>query len=151
MNPRKYISQVTQGRLEPAVKLAIKELLQGLEGKSVRITIEKFVRTRTTKQNRFMHGPFFDAIMEAHAERGIPLSKKQVKQLFKDAFGVMETVTGINGEPRQQQKSTADYTTVECEEAMEKARAEYAKYDVWLPFPNENLLPPPHRSIEWRV
>lgn len=134
-----FNEEVIGGHLSNYARQKIAETLAKFEGKRVSITIAKFVKIRSSNQNRFMHGPFFKAIKAAHAEAGEILSPDAVKELFKKAFGLRETIRGIDRSEVEILKSTKKYSTIECEEAMEKARAEYAQYGHYLPFPNENL------------
>lgn len=128
---------VAGGKIPDHTRRLIADAIAKLEGKRVSITIARFIKQRSSNQNRFMHGPFFKAMRAAHAEAGEQLTLDQVKVIFKDAFGVRETLKRVDGTEFEALKSTREYTTIECEEAMEKARAEYAKYNHYLPFPNE--------------
>ncbi len=107
--------------------------------KDVAITIERKRKKRSLNQNAFMHGPFFDAMLDMFDEFGIgdgEADAKLVKAVFKKQFGVKTLVKLPDGSEELIEKSTAEYTTTECEDCMEKARRRYAQY--WqLPFPNE--------------
>lgn len=140
MDQLTFIAQVTQGRLPPATRRVVAEAIAKLEGRVVVITVAKFVRRRSSNQNRFMHGPFFKAMRSAHTEAGEVLTLDEVKELFKKSFGLRSTIRSIDGTEVEILKSTKDYTTTECEEAMEKARAFYAQYDQHLPFPHEDAV-----------
>lgn len=133
------ISEVCNGRISDNARRAITEKLAFLEGKQVMLTIEKFVRNRSSNQNRFMHGPFFKAMIAAHAEAGEILTLDEIKDIFKRDFGIKKTVRTITGEYIEIPVSTRKYSTIQCEECMEKARAKYAEFNHYLPFPNEGL------------
>lgn len=133
-----FNEEVIGGHLSNYARQKIANTLAKFEGKRVSITIAKFVKQRSGNQNRFMHGPFFKAMRAAHLEAGEELSLGAVKEIFKNKFGLQINVCGIDGQEIEVLKSTKDYSTIECEEAMEKARAAYAEYNHYLPFPNEN-------------
>ncbi len=129
-----------QGRFSKADQVRI--LLSHFAGKRVRITIELLGKRRSCQQNRFMHGPFFAAVQQAHLEAGQLLSPEEVKDMLKQEFGLKTIRRGISGNDVVVLKSTAQYTTTECEDFMTRIRAHYAQFGFELPFPNEHLLPP---------
>jgi len=102
--------------------------------------LKEHVKTRSGNQNRFAHGVFFPALRQMFRDAGSDLSPEQVKELFKQEFGVKEVVTLPNGNFIEILKSTAKYTTTDFEHSMERARAWAAEYGVQLPFPNEGDL-----------
>lgn len=131
-------SDVVKGRIETRAALHLSNCLAAFEGKRVTLTLRLFAKTRSSKQNRFMHGPFFKAWRAVLMNHGIVLSPTQAKELFKRMFGPTETITLPNGEVQEILKSTAEYTTLECEDSMEKARVYAAiHFGEELPFPNE--------------
>lgn len=130
-------ADIVNGKLPEHARARITTALAGLNGKRVSITIAKFVKRRSSNQNRFMHGPFLKALRGMFLDGGRDYSAKQVKEIFKRQFGFTELLELPSGEQVEVQKSTADYTTVECEEAMEKARAWAAEFGFFLPIPNE--------------
>jgi hypothetical protein len=139
MNVISIQSDVNNGELEPE-KLA--HLLRGakaFEGKRVSIVLKKHVKTRSGNQNRFLHGVFFLALQEGLSSAGVDLSLEQVKEFFKERFGEIELIAEPNGDKFTIPKSTATYTAIEMERAMEKARAHFAPWFP-LPFPNEGDL-----------
>ena len=134
---------VTNGLISKRVAQHIRRCLAMFEGKRVTITVKPFVKRRTLNQNAFMHGAFFDALRQMFHDAGSELSAGEVKEFFKAAFGQRVTLTAPDGKQYETLKSTALYSTVECEEAMEKARAWAAEYGVFLPYPNEHRIAPP--------
>lgn len=133
-------SDVTGGLISRGVAEHLKRCLAMFEGKRVTITIKPFVKRRTPNQNRFMHGAFFSAMRQMFSEGGIEVSAAEVKEFFKQKFGVRVVITAPDGNPYEILKSTASYTTKECEEAMERARAWAASWGVLLPYPNEKEI-----------
>lgn len=134
-------SDVNNGLLAESVSKHIRRMmLEHFEGKRVTVTIKRFMKIRSSNQNRFMHGPFFKALQTMFREAGNDISPDQVKEFFKEMFGVREVITAPDGTAHYIMKSTAKYSTVECEQCMEKARAWAAHYGQSLPFPNEQML-----------
>jgi hypothetical protein len=78
-------------------------------------------------------------VREGLRDAGVDLNYKQVKQFFKEQFGESDVIPTLGGGQCEILKSTADYTTIECERAMERARAHFAPWFP-LPFPNEGGL-----------
>ena len=134
-----YIGAVDkQGHLDAGLRQLIAQQLQGLAGKNVRVKITKFVKPRSDNQNRFFHGAFLDACTQMYHDAGnIDLDEDDVKLLLKQQFGVRVRVAQPDGSEAYNLKSTADYTTVEMEDFMEKIRAHYAPFGYALPYPNE--------------
>jgi hypothetical protein len=132
-------SDVIDGQIRSEARLHIARCLKHFDGKRVTIVIRRFVKTRSSKQNRFMHGPFFKALQTMFHEAGSELTTEQTKEFFKNKFGVRELITAPDGTTHEILKSTAKYGTIECEECMEKARAWAAGYGQALPFPNEQM------------
>lgn len=127
------------GKLDARAKEALAGALACLVGVPIVITVQKYVKRRSLNQNAFMHGPFLEALGDFLNECGSDSTPSAVKEFFKKMFGVYETVHLPDGTVERVPKSTADYSTVECEEAMEKARAWAADWGCMLPFPNESL------------
>lgn len=138
MNTITVHSDIVNGCLKKETSAHIGRCLKNFEGKRVTIIIKRFVKTRSAKQNKFMHGPFFKALQAMFHEAGSDISDDQVKEFFKEQFGVRELIIAPDGSAHEILKSTAKYSTVECEECMEKARAWAAHYGQLLPFPNED-------------
>lgn len=133
-------SDVTNGLISNGVAQHLRRCLAAFEGKRVTIIIKPFVKLRTSNQNRFLHGVFLPAMRQMFREGGSDLDADEMKEVFKEAFGVRVTVTAPDGKQYEILKSTAKYSTKECEDSMERARAWAAQFGVFLPFPNENQL-----------
>lgn len=133
--------KVTNGQLNDEAELMLLAELCHHEGKDICITVSRKRKKRSLNQNAFMHGPFFEALHAMFLEFGNDYDMELVKAIFKKQFGVKELVKLPDGTEELVEKSTADYTTEQCEECMEKARRGYAQF--WqLPFPNEHLYQP---------
>lgn len=131
-------TDVVDGDFKEVARNHIRHFLKGLNGKRVTVAIRPFVKTRSSNQSRFLHGVFLKAMQGMFHDAGSELSAEQVKELFKEKFGVRESITMPDGSAHDVLKSTAKYSTVEIEESMERARSWAANYGVMLPFPNED-------------
>lgn len=137
----KIYDHIKEGQLSDRAAVELAAELAFHTEKDICITIERKRKKRSLNQNAFMHGPFFDSLHEMFLEFGNDYEMDLVKAIFKKQFGIKSLVSLPDGSQELVEISTADYTTVQCEECMEKARRRYAEY--WqLPFPNENLMPP---------
>jgi hypothetical protein len=140
MNVISIQSDVKNGEIEPSILAHLLRCIKAFEGKRVSIVLKEYVKTRSGNQNRFLHGYLLPALRNMFRDAGSDLSAEQVKELFKQEFGVREVVTLPNGNLIEILKSTAKYTTVEFEHSMERARAWAAQYGVQLPFPSGDDL-----------
>lgn len=122
-------------------KAALIRLLEAVKQYSIKpltITIEPYKKQRSSNQNRFMHGVFLPALQDMFADCGEIVTPEVAKEYFKRNFGVWVQLKLPNGDIDEVPKSTARYSTIECEMAMEKARAWAAGFGYRLPFPNES-------------
>jgi hypothetical protein len=132
----KIYTRITNGQLGDTAELQFLAELAHHEGKDICVTVERKRKKRSLNQNAFMHGPFFESLHEMFREFGNDYDMDLVKAIFKKQFGVKKLVALPDGSQELVEVSTAEYTTTECEECMEKARRRYAEF--WqLPFPNE--------------
>lgn len=135
----RVVSTVQKGKLEPWKGKALQEIVSKFEGKVILITAQEFHKSITNPQMRFLHGVFLPALRELYKEQGIDLSFETLKETFKAKFGELETVYHPDGSVTHQPKSIAKWGRKEANEAMERARAEYANYGQ-LPFPTKEEI-----------
>lgn len=133
-----FVSWISNGKVDRPTHNAIADLLNRLNGKQVRISIAIAKKKRSLKQNAFLHGPFLEAARIMFHEAGMEYSHEQVKSILKAKFGPQELAPIIGDDYQWIPKSTADYTTVEAETMMEKARAWAATWGYELPHPRDN-------------
>lgn len=128
---------VHDGDLHPnAWRTLREEVAKYRDGTVVEITIKKAKKKRSLNQNAFMHGPFLQSMAAMFLEYGNEYDDAMVKAIFKKQFGEKVAVTLPDGTQDMVELSTAEYTTEQCENAMERARRRYAEF--WqLPYPNE--------------
>jgi hypothetical protein len=139
MRAVEYISLVGNGKLEGWASDSIKKLLARMEGKRLRVTIAVYVKKRTDNQNRFLHGVFLPAMYEMYCEFGNDFDIGMVKEIFKEMFCPRIPVILPDGTEEMYPVPTSELTIIQCEEAMEKARAYFAPFGQALPYPNEAM------------
>ncbi len=140
MNVISIQSDVKNGEIEPSILAHLLRCIKAFEGKRVSVVLRQYEKRRSRNQENFLHGYFLPALRNMFRDAGSDLSNAQVKELFKQEFGIKEVVTLPNGNLIEILKSTSIYTTTEYEHSMERARAWAAEYGVQLPFPNEGDL-----------
>lgn len=136
----RYQALVTNGKIQPTIRERIAEAIAAHEGKAIVITIARAIKRRSNNQNRFLHGVFLPAMRQMFADAGENHTAEEIKVIFKQEFGFKMSIAMPDGRFIEVPKSTADYTTLECEQAMDKARAWAASFGYELPFPNEGDL-----------
>lgn len=140
MSSKVYTAIKPDGRIPSEQAKLLRDAILQHVGKDVLITIERKRKRRSLNQNAFMHGAFFESLSDMFLHYGMDYDEATVKEIFKHQFGVKRVIELPNGSREVICASTREYTTAECEEAMEKARRHYAEY--WqLPYPNESLEP----------
>lgn len=129
-----YAGVTGDGRLLQGALDQMAAALSAHRSKDIRITIDRKRKTRTCKQNRFIHGPYLTSYTAMHNELGtfdMEVDEEFAKEHLKMCFGPKQC-----GVPLPSRK----WTTTQCETVMENARIHYAS--VWpLPYPNEGLAP----------
>ena len=126
-------------------------MLRGLPDGSYKVGIEEEYRQRSPNQNAFYWWPFLDCLGECMGEL-IPEMDKKSRTKAKDT--IHEFLKGkfldqkVIKNPRDRRKkikltpSTANLSTREFEEMMEKARVFFGQWGWSLPYPNGDI--PPH-------
>lgn len=129
-------SMVLNGKLEPWKGKALVSILQKHEGREVEIIVQTHYPKISGNQNRFLHGVFLPALWDVRRAAGEAVTQEDSRQEFKDKYGPHEPKRDSAGKWTYEPKSVAEWTTKETEDAMEQCRAEYAGYDIQLPFPD---------------
>lgn len=108
-------------------------------GKYVVLTVEIESKKRSCQQNNYYHGVVVALIQEALMnEWGELLTKAEVHELLKQHCNWKEVVNEDTGESLKIAQSTADLSTGEFENYLERCRQFAAEYlGVSVPLPNE--------------
>lgn len=125
---------VKEGQLDDNADLQLLAAIAANEGKQIVITIERGRKKRSLNQNAFFHGPFLEGCQSMFIEAGSELSVDMVKECLKRKFGLKIPVKMPDGSEEYEPKSTADYTTGEIEDFMDKIRAWAGAFGYDLPY-----------------
>lgn len=134
------ISDVNNGNLKRN-RGEITNALKSFEGKTIKLTIEKFANKRSNNQNSyywFVVIPILkDAILN---EWGEVWSKEKTHEFCKMQFNYFEKINEETGEIVRVPKSTTENTTTTQEEYHLEIR-KFTKewFNVEIPLPNEHL------------
>lgn len=135
-----FIATVKDGRVESDLREMMKQCVRQHEGKTIRISIKRFVRKATDNQHRFFHGPFLAKCVAMYHEVGnMELEEDDVKFLLKQQFGIKQKIRQPDGSEATALKSLSEYTTIEIEQFMERIRVHHAPFGFALPYPNEDV------------
>lgn len=146
MRQRIYAT-VKESRLDDYAELQLLAAIAANDDKRIIITIERGTKKRSLNQNAFFHGPFLDACYEMFIEAGNEMGVEMVKDVLKHKFGINHHILLPDGSRDVAAKSTAEYTTQEIEDFMDKVRAWAGAFGYDLPVPNENVYQLPGEKI----
>lgn len=127
-----FIGEVKNGRL---ICVGLKDAIQSLEGIKVRVTLEKWKKRRSSKQNRYRFGVVTKTVMEHINEAlGTAYSLEEIDAFIKiKALGLYKTIEGVRIPGELKYSSTEEF-----EKAMEKIRAwAMMEYGIPIMLPNE--------------
>ena len=105
--------------------------------KPIEIVIREKVKNRTLSQNRLMHKWFSSIANFAFESTGIKHSEKKWKWFFKDLYLGYESEEMPNGRYVSQLRSTADCSTKELTEFLEKIDMHCVEMGLILPKPED--------------
>jgi hypothetical protein len=131
------VAPIFRGRVEAGkVKLDHRDefaaLVKRLDGKEIELTLRRHHRQRSPSQNRYLHGCVIP-ILAKHCGYDDEEMKTALKLRFlRDGDGE------VNGLPRV--RSTADLTTAEMTEFIDRIRQLAAEMGCSIPSPNEVAL-----------
>jgi hypothetical protein len=137
---QEFISLIKDGKLQPSTTNNILKVLSGLEGKRVRITLEKVSAKRSLQQNAYLH-LLFTIFTESLNELGNDFTMDEVKELCKAKFALIDVMNKDTGECLGQRiKGTSEMTKTELNLFIENIIRWAADYfSIVLPYPSEQL------------
>ena len=110
---QEFISLIKDGKLQPSTTNNILKVLSGLEGKRVRVTLEKVSAKRSLQQNAYLH-LLFTIFTESLNELGNEFTVDEVKELCKAKFALIDVMNKETGECLGQRiKGTSEMTKTE--------------------------------------
>ena len=137
---QEFISLIKDGKLQPSTTNNILKVLSGLEGKRVRVTLEKVSAKRSLQQNAYLH-LLFTIFTESLNELGNEFTVDEVKELCKAKFALIDVMNKETGECLGQRlKGTSEMTKTELNLFIENIIRWAADYfSIVLPYPSEQL------------
>jgi len=137
---QEFISIIKDGKLQPSTTNNILKVLSGLEGKRVRVTLEKVSAKRSLQQNAYLH-LLFTIFTESLNELGNDFTMDEVKELCKAKFLLVDVMNVETGEIIGQRiKGTSEMTKTELNLFIENIIRWAADYfSIVLPYPSEQL------------
>lgn len=140
MNYLRYIGSVVDGQLKIVNRAQFDADLSGFEGSRVIITLRKYRKTRSNKQNAYYFGCVIPYVIDGIAAIGTPrslLSAENVHEMLKAKF-LGEDIANEDGEFIRINRSTADLTTTEFMEYIADIQQFAAEFlHVTIPDPGE--------------
>ena len=137
---QEFISLIKNGKLQPSTTNNILKVLSGLEGKRVRVTLEKVSAKRSLQQNAYLH-LLFTIFAESLNDLGNEFTVDEVKELCKAKFLLIDVINKDTGECLGQRiKGTSEMTKTELNVFIENIIRWAADYfSIVLPYPSEQL------------
>lgn len=140
MQSKEWIAVISNaGHLPGQMRRELDDLIRGLAGKTLRISIEIAEKPRSNRQNRFYHGPFIKAFQACLLACGQRVSADDIHEGLRDAYAKNGYAIPLpNGESLRIPPSTKRLNTSGFEDFLEEIRAHFAEQFGWqLPSPNE--------------
>ena len=137
---QEFISSVKNGKLQASTTKSILKVFSGLEGKKVRITVEKLSSKRSHQQNAYLH-LLFTIFTDALNDLGNEFNMLEVKDLCKAKFALTDVINEKTGEVLGQRiKGTSEMNKTELSDFVESVIRWASNYfHITLPYPNEQL------------
>ena len=110
-------------------------------GKSVMVKVCLDGKKRSGEQNNYYYGVVVSLIQSAITEEwGEPMTKDDVHELLKQQCNWIEKTSTVTGESVKVARSTANLSTVEFEEYLERCRRFAVEFlNLVIPLPNEQI------------
>lgn len=141
MRLSRFISKVSNGKLEKGVSNLIRQHIEQCEGKVIEIQIKMHRKKMSGKQFNYFWGVVFPAIREIYSEKGYgteELRKDSLYEALKIMGGVTELVPGMDGEMIEIPGSLTDLDSKEGTDFIEFCRRLAAEHGVLIPDPTLN-------------
>lgn len=136
-----YITGQGRLRIDSDQRPMFLEKIAKYGGRHAVITVDVKSRKRSVQQNCYYYGVVIALVQEALLnEWGESLTKEETHELLKQHCNWKELVNNDTGESLKIPQSTADLTTTEFEEFLERCRRFAFEYlNVSIPLPNEQV------------
>jgi hypothetical protein len=135
----KIKTKIKNGRFAENLPYII-DAVNVFESQDVTLTIEKFVRKRTTNQNSFYWGVVVPSITRAVIETGNEWTDSDTHLMMRNQFLKKSMLINLDGEFIEKIGSTTELDTAQWENYITKIRAWSATVlDITIPMPNEYI------------
>ncbi len=135
-----YYSEVSNGKLNKYVQMAIVSCISDYEGKKIKIVIGELKRERSLKQNAFWWSAMIPLIRSWLMEQGIVFDAETTHEFCCTHIWKHTTVTLMpDGTPYEHRLSSTKLNTNQWEEFMEITRAWFAERGLVIPFPEREI------------
>ncbi|MAF42610.1 MAG: hypothetical protein CMI54_00385 [Parcubacteria group bacterium] len=126
----KFSGNVQKGKFVITNREKFLEEIQGLEGKRITVTIEKYKKPRSNEENRYYRG----VIVKILADE-LGYSHEEMHEILKEKF------LKVHDDKFTWTQSTAKLSTVEFEDLCKKVRMwASAELQIYIPLPNEAYM-----------
>lgn len=137
-NAQTFYAKVENRHIDDQVRKAIGACIMVMDGKEVSITIKEVKSTRSQKQNRYYWGVVVKMIHQLFLDTGNDATAEEVHDFLKqEVGGIHKELYAPDGKVRTITGSSATQSTIDFEDYMQKCRAWAARWDVFIPLPNE--------------
>lgn len=133
-----FYTEMKDGRLAPSASAKLEQACQNFTGR-IKITVEKKRNTRSLNQNAYYWGCIVQFYVQGIDDMwGEKIGSDQAHEDLKRECNWYEKVNEETSEVKRFFKSTADLTTTEFEEYLERCRRFILEYfTITVPLPNE--------------
>ncbi len=141
MDAIEFDGVVKDGKIPHEMSLAIRDVIRRFEGKRLKVTIAKYKRQRSHRQNAYYWGVVIPYVLDMFIEYGNDVTKDDCHAYLKQHVGkLFKEVEGPGGEIQTIVRSSTELSTGEWEDFMEKIRAWSAGVGLQIPLPNEMVI-----------
>jgi NinB protein len=134
---------VSNGRIPLETSQAVAAAIRRMEGKRLVISLREQKRTRSNNQNAFYWAVVIPLVLEMFVEAGNDTNPEEVHLFLKENVGgsvCVKVLLTPDGKRCPVLRSSADLSTAEFEDFLERVRAWAAEMGTQIPLPNENLI-----------
>lgn len=136
-----FISNTKNGRLQSNVQTQLNDYISSLKDARYQIEIKKVKKSRSNNQNRYYWGIIVNEFRSGVAEMwGEYIGSQEAHEYLKLHCNYKELINENSGEIIKLPQTTADRTTIEFEEYLERCRKLiYNYFNRVVALPNESL------------
>ena len=137
-----YIGKVEEGQIVFFNREILELQIQSLEGKDISVKIQKFVKKRSDRQNRWYWGVAIPTIIKGIEEQNGELLEKDTAHALAlsitDSIKLESKMLFGHNVLEVKQKRTSDMNVQEFNEFYKKLQNSFAERDIIIPDPNQD-------------